>query len=440
MDWDQLETLQASGFQDRGAYGEPSRSRALPMLRSRRRWKKPTRRSKRGSAGARAISPTPTAIMTRACGAIARRNGTQAASRRSSTMSARRRAGRDSRALTRIISARRTLVRALPSKRAHAYIALRRALRRLARPLMETEAQHCRRGERRRVQRAGSARRAEGPRRRYRSDPLLRGARTLPRRTSPTLSLPAETLVPSLWSEGILRAPRQPRCADDGAVRARQSTGSNASMQSISTAGSGWAARLTTTRMLPLRNWAIFFLRYSAFAPPLPAGETDEIAADNAVYDRAAILQHPTCCGKASGSRPSTAASALQGRSSRSIQHLVVVHHGTVSRRRASPHQRHLHGRAYGIERAERGSFGRNLLLLAVEPAGRRCCCWRASLRELPDGRAIAPSSWSHCLGWSGSRSPGRAGEAGGYASTLFARRTAAAAHFEKARMTRVSQ
>ena len=63
-------------------------------------------------------------------------------------------------------------------------------------------------------------------------------------------------------------------------------------MLSTWTAGPGSADRLTMTRKPPLSNWAIFFLRYSAFAPPLPAGETDEIAADNAVYDREAILQH----------------------------------------------------------------------------------------------------------------------------------------------------
>ena len=42
----------------------------------------------------------------------------------------------------------------------------------------------------------------------------------------------------------------------------------------------------------PVR-WAVYFLRYWKFAPPLPSGPVEEIAADNAVYDRREVMKHP---------------------------------------------------------------------------------------------------------------------------------------------------
>ena len=131
MDWDQLERLQASGFRIEAHTASHPDLRTLTDARDRGgngRSRRDDRR--RGLAGVRAISLIHMALMTRACARL-RQSGTQAASRQSWIMSAPRPSWTRSRASMRTICVRRDFVRALPGKRAQAYIALRRALRRL---------------------------------------------------------------------------------------------------------------------------------------------------------------------------------------------------------------------------------------------------------------------------------------------------------------------
>ena len=158
-------------------------------------------------------------------------------------------------------------------------------------------------------------------------------------------SFPAETLVPVLWSEGIKRA-----------------KGRGVALTTAQfIPDSDWLARLHAADLdrwvgiggtiendprSSARNWAIFFLRYSAFAPPLPAGETDEIAADNAIYDRAAIVEHPDLLAEGFWEPSFHRRFRTAGRKLSIDPALVVVHHGTVSGG-SFAHQRYLHGRAY---------------------------------------------------------------------------------------------
>jgi hypothetical protein len=237
------------------------------------------------------------------------------------------------------------------------------------------------------------------------------------------VSLPAETLVPSLWSEGILRA-RGGRVAlttaqfvpaDDWLERLR-------SADLVRWVGVGGV--VDNDPAASARNWAIFFLRYSAFAPPLPAGETEEIAADNAVYDRAAILEHPDLLRQGFWEPSFHRRFRAAGKRLALDPNLVIVHHGTVSGR-SFARQRHLHGRAYGIERAERASFARNLLLLLssalVPPLLLARIVARIVRRPHYRARLFTAFPWlvRFTFAWA-------TGEAGGYASTLFAPRTAA--------------
>lgn len=181
-----------------------------------------------------------------------------------------------------------------------------------------------------------------------------------------TFALPSETLVPALWSEGIARAR-----GDRVALTTAQFVPDNS-----------WLARLVEADLKrwvgiggaidndpgsSFHNWAIFFLRYSAFAPPLTAGKTEEIAADNAIYDRAAILAHPDLLAQGFWEPSFHRRFHVDGRNLALDPGLVVVHHGTVSVRNFA-RQRHLHGRVYGIERAQRSGLGRNLLLLLSSP------------------------------------------------------------------------
>lgn len=237
-------------------------------------------------------------------------------------------------------------------------------------------------------------------------------------------SFPAETLVPSLWSEGILRA-RGMRVA----LTTAQFVPDPKWLERLQLAdlnrwvGAGGA--IDNDPAASARNWAIFFLRYSAFAPPLRAGETDEIAADNAVYDRAAILEHPDLLQEGFWEPSFHRRFRAAGRKLALDPDMVVVHHGTVSAR-SFARQRYLHGRAYGVERAERASLGRNLLLMLssplVPPLLLARIVSRIARRPCYRGKLVAAFPWlvRFTLAWA-------MGETGGYVSTLFARRHAAA-------------
>jgi hypothetical protein len=237
-------------------------------------------------------------------------------------------------------------------------------------------------------------------------------------------ALPAETLTPKLWSEGILRS-RGHRVA-------------LTTTQFVPDAK--WLARLHAVDVdrwvgvggaidndpaASARNWAIFFLRYSAFAPPLPAGETDEIAADDAVYDRAAILEHADLLREGFWEPSFHRRFRAAGKRLMLDPELVVVHHGTVSAH-SFAHQRYLHGRAYGIERAERAGLGRSLLLLLstplVPPLLLVRTISRIAKRPRYRGKLLTAFPWlvRFILAWA-------RGEAGGYAFTLLARPQAAA-------------
>lgn len=179
-------------------------------------------------------------------------------------------------------------------------------------------------------------------------------------------SCPRTALVPLLWSEGILRA--------------RGNAVALTTSQFVP--DPRWLARLAKVDLKrwvgvggaidndpqssPM-NWAVFFLRYSAFMPPLRAGETDEIAADNAVYDRAAVLAHPDLLAdgfwEPSFHRRFRAAGAKLALD----PELLVIYRGTLTPRDFA-WRRYLHGRAYGIERAERAGLARNAGLLLSSP------------------------------------------------------------------------
>ncbi len=238
------------------------------------------------------------------------------------------------------------------------------------------------------------------------------------------LFFPAETLVPALWSEGILRA--RGSCV---ALTTAQFVPACDWLERLQAADLrrwvGVGGAIDNDPAASARNWAIFFLRYSAFAPPLPAGETEEIAADNAVYDRAAILEHADLLREGFWEPSFHRRFRNAGKKLALDPDLVVVHHGTASAQDFA-RQRYLHGRAYGIERAERAGFTRNLLLLLSSPLVPALLLGRIFIRiaRRPRyrGRLLVAMPWlvRFTFAWA-------IGEACGYASTLFAPRTAAA-------------
>ncbi|MEO6435635.1 MAG: hypothetical protein ABIP55_07720, partial [Tepidisphaeraceae bacterium] len=232
----------------------------------------------------------------------------------------------------------------------------------------------------------------------------------------PMVSLPADTLIPSLWSEGITRA--RGRAV---ALTTAQFVPKHDWLQRVYAADvqqwAGVGGAIDNDPAASARNWAIFFLRYSAFAPPQQKRETAEIAADNAVYDRAAIMEHPDLLRDGFWEPSFHRRFHAAGRKLMLDPDLVVIHHGTILAQ-SFARQRYLHGRAYGIERASRGSLARNLFLLVSSPLVTPLLLARivSRIAQRPAYRSkllpVFPWLVRFTRAWA-------SGEAGGYLSTL---------------------
>jgi glycosyltransferase involved in cell wall biosynthesis len=99
-----------------------------------------------------------------------------------------------------------------------------------------------------------------------------------------------QQLVPHLWGVGIKQA-TAPLIAITTAhciPTANWISSILATADSENTAA-GWGGAILPPGDLSLRDWAVYFTRYSAFMPPISAGTVAEIAGDNAVYRKAAL-------------------------------------------------------------------------------------------------------------------------------------------------------
>jgi len=112
------------------------------------------------------------------------------------------------------------------------------------------------------------------------------------------VEMPADTLVPSLWAEGIARARGNkvglltghcvvdPRWARDLSA-------------AIDAGAAGAGGPIALARDASTLDSAIYFIRYSAFFPSSVTGATRvrEIAGDNAMYDKGALDSHANSFG-----------------------------------------------------------------------------------------------------------------------------------------------
>lgn len=236
-------------------------------------------------------------------------------------------------------------------------------------------------------------------------------------------SFPTDTLIPNLWSEGILRA-RGDRVAITTAQFVPRPDWLDRLRSADLERWVGIGGAIDNDPAASAMNWGIFFLRYSAFAPPIPAGEAQEIAADNAVYDRAALLEHRDLLEEGFWEPSFHRRFRAAGRKLALDPGMIVVHHGAITGR-SFTRQRYLHGRAYGVERARRVGFGRNLLLLLASPLVTPLLLSRVmrrmAARPVYRAQLVRAFPWllRFTFAWA-------AGEAAGYASTLLGPRSAA--------------
>jgi len=203
-----------------------------------------------------------------------------------------------------------------------------------------------------------------------------------------TWRFPSETLTPVLWGEGLRRA--------NGRVVAFTTThflvGEHWARRLVEAVDAGAAGAGGPVVIAPGTgplDWAVYFLRYSAFMPAtLGAGRiSGELAGDNAVYSRAALEPHR--------------ARLAQGvwdvdvhRWLRADGHgLVAVPEATAayaasSRFRTIALHRFRHGRQYGAGRVSRGERSRWLVVCAA-PAVPLVLALRAGRRVLGADRDL---------------------------------------------------
>ncbi len=113
---------------------------------------------------------------------------------------------------------------------------------------------------------------------------------------------------------------------------------------------------------------AIYILRYWSAAPPLPAQDTNEIAADNAVYRRADILDCEDLLPLGFWEPSYHACFRQKGLKMATRPDFAVTHANRYSSSEFI-RQRRRHGRAFGRERGEKASPPMRILMLLLSPA-----------------------------------------------------------------------
>lgn len=102
----------------------------------------------------------------------------------------------------------------------------------------------------------------------------------------------AADLVPQLWRDGFLAA-RSDRVALTTAQFVPPATWLDGLLAADLDQWAGVGGPIENDGENNPVRWAVYFLRYWKFAPPVQFGPVDEIAADNAVYRRAEVMKHP---------------------------------------------------------------------------------------------------------------------------------------------------
>ena len=218
-------------------------------------------------------------------------------------------------------------------------------------------------------------------------------------------SAPTGTLIPYLWANGI----REAR-GDWVALTTAQCIPAADWVQRLLTLDrTGRVAvggALANDEAASALNWAIYFLRYSAFMPQGTAGIRDEIAADNALYNRAAILRYPDLLAGGFW-EPSFHAKFRAGGDVLAFDPtLIVEHHGLVTGP-AFAQQRFAHGCEYGRARSRGQSAWRKVALLVASPMVPLVLWFRIRSRIAYDGnysgkfRKAAPWLIVLILAWS---------------------------------------
>lgn len=239
------------------------------------------------------------------------------------------------------------------------------------------------------------------------------------------LESPESSLVPHLWRDGIAAA-RSPKVAlttsqfvpPPGWVVAAKSVDLER--------WAGVGGPIANDPAVNPTRWAVFFLRYMAFAHPQAASEVPEIAADNAVYRLSEIAKHPDLLQRGFWEPSFHQRFRNAGQALFMDPALLTIHRGqdTVMdfcRRRFQ------HALEFGKARAIAVPLSRRIGYVVMVPLVPLVLLFRIVRRVVRQPRYVGPllvsSPWLllFCLAWS-------IGEGSGYLSALFRRREASQA------------
>jgi hypothetical protein len=198
--------------------------------------------------------------------------------------------------------------------------------------------------------------------------------------------------VPQLWRDGIVAA-RAPwvalLCAHvvpaDGWLDALLTP----STDSLLAGAGGWFSQDAEASAL---DWAIYLLRYAAFSQPVDARVT-HIAADNAMYRRAAVLAHADLMARGFWEVEYHVRFVAQGLHLQLRRDLEVSHVNRYGARRFA-RQRREHGFAFGRDRALRVGRARALALALMTPAVPAVLLTKVIARALRHG-LLARAPWA---------------------------------------------
>jgi hypothetical protein len=167
---------------------------------------------------------------------------------------------------------------------------------------------------------------------------------------SETVSSPASRLIPELWRDGIMHA-RGKHVALTTAHCIPSPDWVPALLAANLSANVGVGGPIELDPRCSAVHKGIYLLRYLAFAPPQRARVVADIAADNAIYRRAEIMEHPDLLAKGFW-EPSFHRRFADKGLSLSIDPAIRVGYRGRELAGAFAHHRLQHGREYGESRS----------------------------------------------------------------------------------------
>lgn len=174
------------------------------------------------------------------------------------------------------------------------------------------------------------------------------------------------SLIPHLWAQGIRRA-KGAHVAITTAHVIPERNWIDTLLQTDLDEYAGVGGVIVNDPRSGYRDWAIYFLRYIAFSPPAETAVVNEIAADNAVYQRDELLKYPDLLDIGFWEPSFHACFRQNGKQLLLNPELIVVHRNRYTSRRFFG-QRFAHGRAFGLARAVQLSVLKRWLLILLSP------------------------------------------------------------------------